>query len=146
MTSHRPTWSASARGLRLHRRAVQGRRRARGVSAASATAARPENAGRQDLKLLAFHPLGTARADARPSHGVVDGELELHDAAGVYVADGSVVPSALGVNPQLTIMALATRLASAIAAAETAAALAAAWARFFAARTASVSVSMSYTP
>ncbi len=76
---------------------------------------RPEQARRQDFKLLAFHPLGTARADARPGHGVVDGELELHDAPGVYVADGSVVPSALGVNPQLTIMALATRLASALA-------------------------------
>ncbi len=60
---------------------------------------------------MAFHPLGTARADARPTHGVVDGDLRLHDADGVYVADGSAVPSALGVNPQLTIMALATRLA-----------------------------------
>ncbi len=75
---------------------------------------RAENARRRDLKLMAFHPLGTARADARSTHGVVDGDLELHDAAGVYVADGSVVPSALGVNPQLTIMALATRLAHAV--------------------------------
>ncbi len=72
---------------------------------------RAENARRRDLKLMAFHPLGTARADARPTHGVVDGHLELHDATGVYVADGSAIPSALGVNPQLTIMALATRLA-----------------------------------
>ena len=65
----------------------------------------------RDLTLMAFHPLGTARADARPGHGVVDGDLKLHDAEGVYVADGSVVPSSLGVNPQITIMALATRLA-----------------------------------
>ena len=65
----------------------------------------------RDLKLMAFHPLGTARAHARPAHGVVDGDLAVHDVAGLYVADGSVVPSAPGVNPQLTIMALATRLA-----------------------------------
>jgi choline dehydrogenase-like flavoprotein len=64
-----------------------------------------------DLTLMAFHPLGTARADARPEHGVVDGDLKLHGADGVYVADGSVVPSSIGVNPQITIMALATRLA-----------------------------------
>ncbi len=71
----------------------------------------PERARVRDLKLLAFHPLGTARADARAAHGVVDGDLALHGVRGLYVADGSVVPSALGVNPQLTIMALATRLA-----------------------------------
>jgi hypothetical protein len=72
---------------------------------------RPERARVRDLKLMAFHPLGTARADARPAHGVVDGSLALHGVRGVHVADGSVVPSSLGVNPQLTIMALATRLA-----------------------------------
>ncbi len=72
---------------------------------------RPDDARAKQLKLMAFHPLGTARADARPTHGVTDGQLDLHGVAGVHVADGSVVPSALGVNPQLTIMALATRLA-----------------------------------
>lgn len=71
----------------------------------------PHRARRRDLKLMAFHPLGTARADARPGHGVVDGDLAVHGVAGVYVADGSVVPSSLGVNPQITIMTLATRLA-----------------------------------
>jgi choline dehydrogenase-like flavoprotein len=71
----------------------------------------PDRARKLDLKLIGFHPLGTARADARPSFGVVDGDLKLHGVEGVYIADGSVVPSSLGVNPQLTIMALATRLA-----------------------------------
>ena len=65
----------------------------------------------RDFTLMAFHPLGTARADARRDRGVVDAGLRLHGCQGVYVADGSVVPSSLGVNPQLTIMALATRLA-----------------------------------
>jgi choline dehydrogenase-like flavoprotein len=75
------------------------------------TGVRPEQARARDLKLMAFHPLGTARADARASHGVSDGSLAVHGVSGVYLADGSVVPSALGVNPQMTIMALATRLA-----------------------------------
>jgi choline dehydrogenase-like flavoprotein len=63
------------------------------------------------LTVMAFHPLGTARADGRPDRGVVDSDLKLHDAENVYVSDGSAVPSSIGVNPQITIMALATRLA-----------------------------------
>jgi choline dehydrogenase-like flavoprotein len=74
----------------------------------------PERARLRDLKLMAFHPLGTARADARGTHGVIDGDLQVHGVHGVYVADGSAVPSSLGVNPQMTIMALATRLAFAL--------------------------------
>jgi choline dehydrogenase-like flavoprotein len=71
----------------------------------------PERASAKDLRLFAFHPLGTARADADPARGVVDSDLQVHGIQGLHVADGSVVPSALGVNPQITIMALATRLA-----------------------------------
>ena len=61
--------------------------------------------------LMAFHPLGTARADAAPERGVVDGDLRVHGVDGLYVSDASAVPSSLGVNPQITIMALASRLA-----------------------------------
>jgi choline dehydrogenase-like flavoprotein len=71
----------------------------------------PARARARDLKLLAFHPLGTARADADPARGVLDSDLRVHGVEGLYVADGSVMPSSLGVNPQITIMALATRLA-----------------------------------
>jgi choline dehydrogenase-like flavoprotein len=65
----------------------------------------------QDLKLMAFHPLGSARMGARPGHGVLDGDGRVHGTDSVYVCDGSAVPSSLGVNPQITIMTLATRLA-----------------------------------
>ncbi len=61
-------------------------------------------------KLMAFHPLGTARADARPAHGVVGPDLQVHGVEGLYVADGSAVCGAPGVNPQLTTMAQARRL------------------------------------
>jgi choline dehydrogenase-like flavoprotein len=65
-----------------------------------------------DLELMAFHPLGTARAGADPRRSVVDPDLAVHGVEGLHVADGSVVPSSLGVNPQITIMTLATRLAA----------------------------------
>jgi len=65
----------------------------------------------RSLTAMAFHPLGTARASADPARSVVDPELAVRGVRGLHVADGSVIPSALGVNPQITIMALATRLA-----------------------------------
>lgn len=65
----------------------------------------------QQVGAMAFHPLGTARAGADPARSVVDGDLRVHGVDGLHVADGSVVPSSLGVNPQITIMTLATRLA-----------------------------------
>ncbi len=69
-----------------------------------------------DLDLSAYHPLGTARMGADPHASVVDGEHQVHDTPGLYVVDGAAVPSSLGVNPQVTIMALATRAAERLAA------------------------------
>ncbi|HEX6388191.1 MAG TPA: GMC family oxidoreductase [Solirubrobacteraceae bacterium] len=65
----------------------------------------------QHISAMAFHPLGTARMGADARQAVVDADLQVHGVEGLYVCDGSVVPSSLGVNPQITIMALATRLA-----------------------------------
>jgi choline dehydrogenase-like flavoprotein len=67
------------------------------------------------LKLMGFHPLGTARAAADPRRGAVDRDLAVHGTHGIHIADGSAVPGPLGVNPQITIMALATRLAGHLA-------------------------------
>ncbi len=63
------------------------------------------------VNAMAFHPLGTARMGEDPRTSVVDGDLAVHGVQGLHVSDGSVVPSSLGVNPQMTIMALAVRLA-----------------------------------
>jgi choline dehydrogenase-like flavoprotein len=60
---------------------------------------------------MAFHPLGTARMAKSPNNGVTTPEGAVHGVRGLHVADGAAVPGPLGVNPQLTIMALATRLA-----------------------------------
>ncbi len=68
-----------------------------------------------DLGVNAYHPLGTARMGRDPASSVVDANNELHDTPGLYVVDGASVPGALGVNPQVTIMALATRAAEKIA-------------------------------
>lgn len=63
------------------------------------------------ISAMAFHPLGTARMGIDPATSVVDEHLQVHGVEGLHVCDGSVVPTSLGVNPQITIMALATRLA-----------------------------------
>ncbi len=57
------------------------------------------------------HPLGTARMGIAPDHSVTDSFGRVWGTTGLVVADGSVVPSSLGVNPQITIMTLATRIA-----------------------------------
>lgn len=70
------------------------------------------------------HPLGGCRMAAAAAEGVVNHRGEVFDAApgrdgravlpGLYVADASIIPSALGNNPLLTITALAERTAELI--------------------------------
>ena len=53
------------------------------------------------------HILGGATMGDSVTNGVVDENFEIYNYPGLYVIDGSVVPSNLGVNPSLTITALA---------------------------------------
>jgi cholesterol oxidase len=55
------------------------------------------------------HILGGAVIGTNPEGGVVDAQQRAFGYRGLYVCDGSVVPSNLGVNPALTILALAER-------------------------------------
>ena len=66
--------------------------------------------------LVTAHPLGGCPAGDDYLHGAVDqfgrvfaSDGSIHD--GLFVADGSIVPSALGVNPFLTISAFTERIA-----------------------------------
>jgi len=65
----------------------------------------------KDFDCAAFHLLGTARMAAKPQDGVVDQNSKLFNYDNLYISDGSIVPSSLGVNPQITIMAFSHRLA-----------------------------------
>jgi len=66
---------------------------------------------RSSLELLTVHLMGTAAMGSRADRSVVNAEGELWDLPGCHVADASLFPTAIRRNPQITIMALATRVA-----------------------------------
>ena len=53
------------------------------------------------------HILGGAIMGMNADSGVIDGNFEVFNYPGLYVVDGSSIPSNLGVNPSLTITAMA---------------------------------------
>ena len=60
-------------------------------------------------KFITVHPLGGCPMSDDPAAGVTDDRGRVHGYEGLYVLDGSIVPTALGVNPSKTIAALAER-------------------------------------
>ncbi|HEX7407168.1 MAG TPA: GMC family oxidoreductase [Candidatus Binatia bacterium] len=69
----------------------------------------------QDIDMMAFHPQGTCRMGEDPRRAVTDSFGEYHGVRHLYVGDASLFPSSCKVNPQITIMALAARIAAHIA-------------------------------
>jgi glycine/D-amino acid oxidase-like deaminating enzyme len=66
------------------------------------------------LDLTTVHLMGTARIGADPATSVCDPHGAVYDTERLYVADASLFPGPVAVNPQLTVMALATRVAGRI--------------------------------
>ncbi|WP_207477682.1 FAD-dependent oxidoreductase [Arenibaculum pallidiluteum] len=58
-----------------------------------------------------YHHMGTTRMAADPRQGVVDGDCQVHGVRNLYIAGSSVFPTGGNINPTLTIVALALRLA-----------------------------------
>lgn len=67
---------------------------------------------RGNRSLQTAHPQGGNRMSADPSQGVVDPSCRVHGYDNLYVCDASVFPTAVTVNPQLTVMALAHHAAT----------------------------------
>jgi choline dehydrogenase-like flavoprotein len=65
--------------------------------------------------LFTTHVQGSCRMGSDPARSALDANCESHDVRRLFVGDGSVVPRTLSVNPSLTFMALADRLAGYLA-------------------------------
>lgn len=63
-------------------------------------------------RVVSAHVMGGAAMSEDPSAGVVDQSGRHHQLANLYVMDGSIFPTSVGANPQLSIYAVVARNAS----------------------------------
>jgi long-chain-alcohol oxidase len=72
--------------------------------------------GAGQVTLGSFHLMGTARMGSSREESVCNSDGETWDVQGLYVVDGAVLPTGLGVNPMVTIEAAAHKIARGMAA------------------------------
>ncbi len=65
----------------------------------------------EDFTLYAAHPMSTCRMSGSPNTGVINKNGAAHGLRNLYIADASIFPTSLGVNPQLSTMVCATHIA-----------------------------------
>jgi choline dehydrogenase-like flavoprotein len=67
-----------------------------------------------ELRLEAFHPMGTARISSE-GDGVCAPDGSVHGTSNLYVADASLFPTSVGVNPMMTVIAFTAHIATELA-------------------------------
>jgi choline dehydrogenase-like flavoprotein len=75
---------------------------------------RPEWFKLGQVSISAAHLMGGCRMGIDPGSSVTDPWGRVHGKRGLYVADASLFPDSVEINPYLTIMALADRVAEAV--------------------------------
>ena len=70
--------------------------------------------GPVEFKMTSYHPQGTCRMTRDAQQGVVSPSGEVHALKRLFVADASLFPSSIMVNPQITVYALSTLVAERI--------------------------------
>jgi long-chain-alcohol oxidase len=72
--------------------------------------------GPGQMAYVSFHQMGSCRMGLDPATSVIGEDAQCHQVKGLFVADASAFPSASGVNPMLTIMAMAQQASRHVAA------------------------------
>ncbi|AWV88921.1 GMC family oxidoreductase N-terminal domain-containing protein [Bradymonas sediminis] len=68
------------------------------------------------IDMTAVHPMGSVPMDDDPARAAVDSRGKFHAATGLWVADGSLFPTSIGVPPQVSIYAMGLHVGRAIVA------------------------------
>jgi long-chain-alcohol oxidase len=100
----------------LHRRRPAFRPGRPDAHRAWAEATRRAGLGGGRANLFSYHQMGSCRIGTDPAASAVGPDHQAHEVQGLYVADASLFPTASGVNPMLSVLALAHRAAGQIAA------------------------------
>ena len=75
----------------------------------------PDDAVWPDSLYWGYHHMGTTRMHSDPRQGVVDADARVHGIDNLYIAGSAIFPTYSYVNPTLTIVALALKLADHLA-------------------------------
>lgn len=71
-------------------------------------------AKKNQISMGSGHHMSSCKMGSDPKHSVVDGEGESWEVESLFLCDGSILPNAVGVNPMVTIQALAYCIAHSV--------------------------------